>query len=116
MELTKNENAKKIINWAAAKKAENIKYYDVQGQTEYTDAIIICSGTGEIHNRAIADTIIRNAKDEKIQVQHIEGYDNSKWILLDLIDIVVHIFEEETRKYYSLNEIFSYSLAKESVE
>ena len=69
--------------------------------------MIICSGSGELHNRAIADHIKEKASENKFQTPIIEGYDNGVWILIDFFDIVVHIFTEDKRKYYKIEEIWN---------
>ena len=99
----------KIINWAASKKAENIKYYDVKEFSDYTDTIIICHGTAELHNKAIAEEIMHKAKAEGILLLASEGLANGTWILLDFVDIIVHIFNEETRNYYKLEDLWNIS-------
>jgi len=106
MELTHKEIVKNIINWAKEKKAEEIKYYDVKGKTSYTDSIIVCHGTSSLHIKAIAENIIQKAKESHFELISIEGLEYASWILLDFVDIIVHIFNEETRKYYQLEELW----------
>lgn len=106
-----NENLKtkidKITDWALEKKAENILHYDVEDKTNYTDSIIICSGSVPLHNRAIANFILEKAKTEKMDVLSIEGKENGEWILIDLNDVIVNIFTDEKRKYYDLEDLFN---------
>jgi len=106
---SQKEIVDKIIKWAASKKAENIKYYDVREFSDYTDIIIICHGTAELHNKAIAEEILYKAKAEGIQLLASEGLANGTWILLDFVDIIVHIFNEETRNFYKLEELWNIS-------
>ena len=106
---SQKEIVDKIINWAASKKAENIKYYDVKEFSDYTDIVVICHGTAELHNKAIAEEVMQKAKAEGIQLLAYEGLDNGTWILLDFIDIIVHIFNEETRNFYKLEDLWNIS-------
>ncbi|MFO7897339.1 MAG: ribosome silencing factor [Candidatus Cloacimonadales bacterium] len=95
----------KIIEWALEKKAENLKYYDIHETSDYTDFVIVCQGSGRLHVQAIAHNILDNCREHKMQIYSSEGIDNGKWVLLDLVDIIVHIFDEETRSYYKLEDL-----------
>lgn len=99
-----------LTEWAAEKKAESIRTYDVQGKTDYTDAIMVCEGSGELHNRAIADNIITNAKKSGVYILGKEGYTQGTWILIDMVNVIVHIFDHETRKYYDIEKLWDASL------
>jgi len=106
---SQKEIVDKIIEWAASKKAENIQQFDVKEFSDYTDIIIICHGTAELHNKAIAEEIMHKAKAEGIQLLASEGLANGTWILLDFVDIIVHIFNEETRNFYKLEDLWNVS-------
>ncbi|MDP8221625.1 MAG: ribosome silencing factor [Candidatus Stygibacter frigidus] len=109
MEIKIEDTVKKITEWMEEKKAEKIKVYDVRSRSDYTDMIMVCEGSGELHNRAIAQNVIDRAKEESIYVLGKEGMDNGTWILIDMITIVVHVFDNETRKYYDLEELWEVS-------
>lgn len=109
MEQSLKEQVALLIEWMEEKKAENIKTYDVQSKNDYTDYIIVCEGSGDLHNRAIADNIAAQAKENKMYVLGKEGYSNGTWILLDLVNIVVHIFDPETRGFYDIEKIWQAS-------
>lgn len=95
-----------IINWIEEKKGEQIKHIDVSGKTDFTDHLIICSGTAELHNKAIADNIIHNSKDNGIDILSTEGKNSGKWILIDMGDIIVHIFSKKKRDYYKIEDLY----------
>ncbi len=95
-----------IINWMEDKKAIQIKHIDVTGETDYTDHLIICSGTAELHNKAISENIIQNAKENGIEVLSTEGKNSSTWILIDFGDIIVHIFSQNKREYYKIEDLY----------
>lgn len=101
------ENVEKIITWALEKKAEDVVHIDVKGKTDFTDSIIVCHGTADLHVKAIADHIIRQAGENGIKLYSSEGFENAKWILLDFVDIIVHVFNEETRAFYQLEDLYN---------
>ena len=109
MEIKIEDTVKKITEWMEEKKAEKIKVYDVRSKSDYTDMIMVCEGSGELHNRAIAQNVLDRAKEESIYVLGKEGMDNGTWILIDIITIVVHVFDHETREYYDLEELWEVS-------
>lgn len=101
-----NEKISCLQQWISEKKGENIEVIDVTEKSSFTDYFIICSGNGEIHTKAIAKYLIEKAKENKIFIMGNEGLDNAKWILLDFIDAVVHIFDEPVRNYYKLEDLW----------
>jgi ribosome-associated protein len=113
MSTTYKDLAEKITEWAQEKKAEDITFFDVHGKTDYTDGIIICHGTADLHVKAIAENIVDKAHEEKIQILSVEGMDNAAWVLIDMIDIIVHVFSEEVRGYYQLEDLFTIKSKKE---
>ena len=106
MKKTRFETVEKLIGWAMEKKAENVVHIDVEGKTDFTDSIIICEGSADLHIRAIADHIRNKAREDNIQLLSAEGMENATWVLLDFIDIIVHIFNEETRARYKIEDIY----------
>ncbi|MCB5248745.1 MAG: ribosome silencing factor [Candidatus Cloacimonadales bacterium] len=95
-----------ILQWLTDKKAENIRVYEVQGKTDYTDVIVVCEGSADLHNKAIATHLIDMAKENHLKVLSKEGTDSAQWILIDIGDVVVHIFLPQTRDYYKIDELF----------
>ena len=95
-----------IINWMEEKKAVEIKHIDVTGETDFTDHLIICSGTADLHNKAIAENIIQSAKENGMEILSTEGKNSSTWILVDFGDIIVHIFSQNKREYYKLEDLY----------
>lgn len=87
-------------------KGQDINVLDVAGKTQMTDYMIICSGTSNIHIRAIADRIVENLKDYDIKGVRREGYNEARWILMDFGDVVAHVFDPEDRKFYALEEFW----------
>ncbi len=98
--------AELMANAALEKKAEDIKILDIRGITDIADHFVIVTGNGGLHVKAIAD-YIQNESNATEKPWHIEGYDNLKWVLLDYVDVVIHIFEKETRDYYDIERLWA---------
>ena len=80
----------------------------MRGISTFTDFFVICSGTSEPHLKAIAGEIQDRLKaDDKVTPSAVDGYPMSHWIVIDYMDVVVHIFHEEKRAYYSLEDLWS---------
>lgn len=79
---------------------------DVQGLSSVTDYFLVCSGRSTTHLRAIADAVREEMKAAEVRVLHAEGTPESGWMLLDYVDVLVHVFLEETRVYYALERLW----------
>ncbi len=106
MEFTHKELVEKIIAWAEEKKAEEIVHIDVAGKSSYTDSLIICHGKVDIHVKAIAEYLIDKIKEHKIHLMSTEGLDNGRWVLIDLGEVIVHVFLKPVRDYYDLEDLW----------
>ncbi len=98
--------AKKIARLSLEKKAENVLVMYLRPLTSMTDYFVICTGATNTHVKAISDHIIQSLKKEKIRPLHVEGYTNQEWVLVDYIDVVVHVFQPEKREFYSLERLW----------
>lgn len=92
---------------AQDKKAHEVIILDLRKLTIITDYFIICSGHSDAHVRAIADGIVESLSKGQIKIWHREGDEEGTWILLDYGDIVVHVFYDETRQFYSLERLWA---------
>ncbi|MCB5230076.1 MAG: ribosome silencing factor [Candidatus Cloacimonas sp.] len=101
-----NTTVEKVVEWIVEKKGEDIKYIDVRNKSSFTDFFVICNGNGDIHTKAIANHIIDMAREHKIKMLGKEGLDKGRWILLDLVDVVVHIFDTPQREFYRLEDLW----------
>lgn len=95
------------MEWLSDKKAENIQVYDVEKTSGYTDVVIICEGAADLHNQAIANHLLDMAKENHLLVLSKEGMDFGHWVLIDIGDVVVHIFLPDTRREYKIDELFA---------
>ena len=99
--------AKTIANLAADKKAIDLVELDVADILDYTDRFIICSGNTDRQTKAIADGVQEGLKkDHGIMPRRIEGLPEARWILMDYLDVVVHVFTPEAREYYRLEQLW----------
>jgi ribosome-associated protein len=98
--------AKNIADLIVQKKGEDIKILDLRKLTGVTDFFVLCSASSDTHNKAIADFIIGETKKTGQKPWHNEGYGNLSWVLLDFVDVVVHIFLSETRRFYNLEGLW----------
>lgn len=98
--------AKKIAGYAVEKKATDVRVMDLRKVTDMTSFFIVCTGESTSQVRAIADNVIEQCKKSGAGIYHIEGYDSLRWVLIDLVDVVVHIFQPEVRAYYQLERLW----------
>ena len=101
------KNVARIVQLIMEKKGEKIVTLDLRGITSVADFFVIASGNSSVHVKAIADEVYEKLKKEDgIIPWHVEGNEAQKWLLLDYVDIVVHIFGYEARAYYSLEKLW----------
>ena len=92
---------------AADKKAIDIVEIDLRGVSGYTDFFVICSGNTDRQTKSIHDGIHKALKDEHgLLPRRVEGVTEARWILMDYLDVVVHIFTPDTRGYYRLEQLW----------
>jgi len=88
------------------RKGKDIEVINISEKTIVADYFIITSGTSTTHLRGIADSIIEKLEKEGLNPSHVEGYESATWILLDYLDVVVHIFLQSEREFYSLEKLW----------
>jgi len=88
-------------------KAVDIEVIDVRGLTSITDRMVIASGTSSRHIKALADNVVLKAKQNGFNALGVEGESDAGWILVDLVDVVVHIMMPDTREFYALEKLWS---------
>ncbi len=91
---------------AAEKQASDIVLLDLRKVTDFTDYFLICTGSVDVHARAIVDHIEDELRKIGWKPIHVEGAETGKWILMDYVHLVVHVFQPEARKYYSLERLW----------
>jgi len=104
--LTPKKLARTAGKLALDKNGFDISLMDLRKLSDVARYFLICSGSVDVHVKAIADNIIDGLKSKDVRVWHVEGYKNLQWILLDYVNVVIHIFQPEVRKYYSLEKLW----------
>ena len=90
----------------SSKKGLNIKLIEIGDISSLADYMVIARGTSSTHVKAIADEVEYQLDEAGISVSHIEGYRSNSWILLDYVDVIVHIFSDEAREFYDLERLW----------
>lgn len=106
LEITSLQFVRTCKKLALDKKAEDLLLLDLRGLSSVTDFFVICHGTSRRHVQAVAENIRIGLKKLKVTGEHVEGFEEGRWVVLDYIDAIVHIFDEETRKMYQLEELW----------
>src|SRR6266496_1166834 len=115
IEITPENLATTCAELASNKKAEDIVVLDLRGISTFTDFFVICSGTSEPQLKAIANEIeTRLREDHSLQPVAIDGFPASQWMVLDYLQVVVHIFHRDKRAFYSLEDLWGDALRIES--
>ena len=105
--MTPEELAGAIAELAADRKALEIVQLDLRQMIGYTDYFVICTGRSERQTKAIHDGIHEGLKSSYGRLpQRVEGLPGARWILMDYLDVVVHVFTPETREYYRLEQLW----------
>ena len=105
----------KIIKTLDSNKASNIVEINLNGKSSIADYMIIASGTSSRHIQSLSEQVLEKLKKEGIKESKIEGKESTEWKLVDGIDLVVHIFNPEKRKFYELEKMWSEIIPKEKV-
>jgi ribosome-associated protein len=99
--------ADRVAEIASDRKAIDIRIVDVRGLVSYTDYLVICSGNTERQTTAIRDAIHKELKDDHgLMPRRAEGAGEARWILLDYLDCVVHVFTPDARDFYRLDKLW----------
>jgi ribosome-associated protein len=97
---------------ALTKKAEDVVLLDLREVSAAADYFVIVSGGSDVQVKAITDAIVEGLEQAGTPVWHVEGYSNRRWVLIDLIDVVVHVFHHEAREFYGLERLWGDSPAR----
>jgi ribosome-associated protein len=104
--LDSGEKALEIARLALDRKALELVVLDMAGLVMYTDFFVICSGQSTQQVKAIVERIEEGLKGGGIRPQGVEGRTFAHWVLMDYGDVIVHVFEEETREFYELDKLW----------
>ena len=106
-DLAPEDLAQRIAEIASDKVAHDIRIFDLREIVSYTDYFVICTGNTERQTKAIHDAIYQELKDRYGRLpRRVEGLTESRWILMDYLDAVIHIFTPDARSYYRLEQLW----------
>jgi ribosome-associated protein len=106
-ELTQVQKAELLGQAALERKAEDLIALDVRQVTSFADTILLATGRSDRQVRAIADAVEAAARKAGMGVLGVEGYEDGRWVLIDLADAVVHVFQPDVRAHYDLERLWS---------
>ena len=112
-------SSKELMNMAVTaaddKKASNIVALDLVGISLVADYFVICHGNSDTQVQSIATEIRKQAHAAGVNIKGIEGMDSARWVLMDMGDVVVHIFHRDEREYYNIERLWSDAKVVETV-
>jgi ribosome-associated protein len=106
-ERPSSEIAGQLARLAAERRAQDVLILDLRGLSGACDYFVLATGLSEPHLAGLADHLEDAFAADGIRPWHVEGRQNRKWILLDFVDVVVHLFQADTREYYRLENLWS---------
>jgi len=104
--LTSRTLAKRIADFALSKKAADVVMLDLRKLGAPTDFFVICSADSDTQVKAIADAVRDGTEQIGARLWHSEGFRALRWVLLDYVDVVVHVFKKEARSFYNLERLW----------
>jgi ribosome-associated protein len=96
-----------VLNWLDEAKAENVVTIDIRNKSSLGDYMIIATGRSDRHVGAVAEQVQRKLKEEGYGKGRIEGQPHCDWVIVDIGDIIVHVFRPEVREFYNLEKMWS---------
>ena len=104
-----------IMNTLDTNKAQDIISIDLKDKSSMADYMIIASGTSSRHIQSLSEQVLEKLKENGVKNSRIEGKESNEWKLVDGIDLIVHIFHPEKRKFYELEKMWSELIPKEKL-
>lgn len=101
------DKAKIVATWLRDKKAIDIRAIDVRGLSPITETIVVVTATSVRHAQGLANHILDKVSEEKLEYLGMEGFQQGNWILIDLNDVLVHIFQADNRHFYNIEGLWS---------
>jgi ribosome-associated protein len=98
--------ANNVTELIFSKKGYDVRILDLKEVASFADYFVICSADSDTQVKAIADEIDKTLRDKGMKCWHKEGYRALSWVLLDYVDVVVHIFKKEMREFYKLEKLW----------
>jgi ribosome-associated protein len=99
-------DVKRVVELALERKAHDVTVLDLRGISTATDYFVVASGRSDVQVKAIAEHVVEELKGEGVRAGHVEGLTGGRWVLLDYIDFVVHVFHPQARAFYQLESLW----------
>ena len=96
----------RAVELALERKASGVVVLDLRGISTATDYFVIASGTSDVQVKAIADHVRDELKKDSVRPEHLEGLRGGRWVLMDYVDFVVHVFHPQAREFYQLERLW----------
>jgi ribosome-associated protein len=96
----------RVVELAIERKAHDVTVLDLRGISSATDFFVLASGTSDVQVKAIAEHVLEELDEEGEAADHVEGLNGGRWVLLDYIDFVVHVFHPQARAFYQLENLW----------
>lgn len=100
------EAVARVVDAIEDGKGEKVVVLDLRGLSDAADFFVIASGTSDAHVRGIADRVVSTLEAAGYPADHVEGLTSGRWVLLDFVDVIVHLFHPETRAFYRLERLW----------
>lgn len=105
-EIPVRDKLEKVSAWLEDKKAKDLLAFDLSDQNSLFEGVIILTATSLRHGQGLADFVLAQSKEANLEFLRMEGYSVGQWILLDMNDVIVHIFQEDSRDLYRLDDLW----------
>ena len=101
-----SEDVARAVELAQDRKGRDVTVLDLRGLSSATDFFVLVTGTSDIHVRSVANYIMDELKKDGVRPDHVEGVRGGRWVLIDYIDFVVHVFHPAAREFYQLERLW----------
>jgi ribosome-associated protein len=106
-DLERSEKIRMLVDAIAERKGEDVVVLDVRAVTSFADTLVLASGSSDRNVRAIADAVVAASAASGSAPLGVEGYEEGRWVLVDLGDAVVHVFLPDVREHYALERLYA---------
>ncbi len=100
------DEVRRAAELAQERKGHDVLVLDLRGISSATDYFVIAGGTSDVQVKAIAEHVVEELKKDGVRPQHLEGLQGGRWVLLDYVDFVVHVFHPQARDFYQLERLW----------
>lgn len=105
--MTSRKKALTVAGFCEEKKAQDIVILDIRKSSNFFDFFVVCSGKSDAQVKAIFENVIRSSKNDSLSIHHTENDSLVRWLLIDYFDVVLHVFNSESREFYGIERLWS---------